>query len=550
MSRKMNLPTSRAKSITRRGFIGNLLYSSVALGSITSLANKIFASDIKESIRRFHICLQPQAIKDYPELPSLIRESGVTDIWLAGFLYGRWYHTPDELEVEANRLRREGFRIHIINVPLGHPGASIGLEEGHDLNTPPAHWKNGCSVDGKRYSGTSIHAPAQKENIQAVREISEKKFDAVFLDDDFRLARSPGQIGGCFCDDCQKEFLDLYGFQKSDWTLLLDSVTNRNPTFILRQWTDYSCNKLYDMFAKLQAASPEISLGIMVMFLGSEKAGIPLDRFRQVPCRVGELMFDDKSFQRVKGKTDELFSSLFHRRFAQPDLAYSESTAYPADRLSARNMAAKLNVSLISDVRHTMFMSGLLPFPVTHWHTLGPAMKKSAEFHEVIAGHKTRGPFKHFWGWDSRLVGKDNPFSLFLALGIPFEVVEELPADGWVFLSDEDARAVSEGRLKPVAGNLIARPENKSDSNHFIFVGENLDALFAFKKKIRQELKGIPYVEEDIPVVLSWYPTARAALIWNLTEQKHDFTIKCDDQIISRNSLAALEVELITNLQV
>ena len=541
----MKRPTFHSESITRRRFISNLMYSSVVLGSFTSFANNIFASEMKESIRRFHICLQPQAIEDYPELPSLIREAGVTDIWLAGFLYGRWYLTPDELKKQAIILQKQGFRIHVINVPLGHPGASIGLEEGHQLNTPPVHWKNACALDGKLYSGTSIHTPAQKENVQAIRQIREKGFESVFLDDDFRLARSPGQIGGCFCDECRQEFLNLYGYNNSDWAGLLDSVTNRNPGLILRNWTAYACDKLFDMFVNLQKAAPQMSLGIMVMYLGSEKAGIPLDRFQQVPFRVGELMFDDKSFGRIKGKTDELFSSLFHRRFTQPDLAYSETTAYPADRLSAGNMAAKLNISLISDVRHTMFMSGLSPFPVSHWPALGPAMRKSARLHEKIAGHKPRGPLKHFWGWDSRLVGKDKPFSLFLALGIPFEVVTELPADGWIFLSDEDARAVAEKRLRPLTANLIARTDIKPDPGQFIPLGENLDNLFSFKKSIIRKLQGIPFVQEDTPVVFSWYPTARAGLLWNLTEKEQQYTVKCNDRILNQITVPALDVEFI-----
>ncbi len=304
------------------------------------------------------------------------------------------------------------------------------------------------------------------------------------------------------------------------------------------------------MFVRLQAAAPDVSLGNMIMYLGSEKAGIPLNRFEQVPFRVGELMFNDKSFDPVKGKTNELFSSLFHRRFAQPNLAYSETTAYPADQLSAKNMAAKLCVSLISDVRNTMFMSGLKPFPVTHWPILGPAMNKSARFHEKIAGHRPNGPFKHFWGWDSRLVGKDNPYSLFLAMGIPFEVVEELPADGWVFLSDEDARAVSDGRLQPVRRNLIARPQNKLSKDKIDLVGENLDDLYAFKNRIVKNLKSVPYVEQNIPVVFSWYPTAKVALVWNLTQKRQEFTIRYDDRVINQLSIEALDIELIENLHV
>ena len=173
---------------------------------------------------------------------------------------------------------------------------------------------------------------------------------------------------------------------------------------------------------------------------GAEKAGIRLADYRDVPFRVGELMFDDGSFAPVKGKTNELFSALFHRRFARPELAYSETTAYPANRLSAKNMAAKLAVSTISDVRNTMYMSGLTAFPREHWQTLGPAMKRHAELHRKIAGHAARGPLKHFWGEASRYVGDDNPYSLFLATGIPFEVTAEPAADGFTFLSDADAR--------------------------------------------------------------------------------------------------------------
>ena len=79
---------------------------------------------------------------------------------------------------------------------------------------------------------------------------------------------------------------------------------------------------------------------------------------------------------RVKGKTDELFSSLFHRRFVAPELAYSETTAYPANSLSLANKVAKLAVSTISDVRNTMFMCD---FPKDHWSTLAPAMQTTRQ---------------------------------------------------------------------------------------------------------------------------------------------------------------------------
>ena len=63
-------------------------------------------------------------------------------------------------------------------------------------------------------------------------------------------------------------------------------------------------------------------------------------------------------------------------------------------------------------------------FPKDHWPPLAPAIQHHAKLHPVIAGHAPRGPLKHFWGEASRYVGDDNPYSLFLALGIPFEVTQ------------------------------------------------------------------------------------------------------------------------------
>ena len=261
----------------------------------------------------------------------------------------------------------------------------------------------------------------------------------------------------------------------------------------------------------------------MVMYFGAEKAGIRLTDYQDVPARVARPCSATR-FGRLKGKTDELFSVLFHRRFIRPELAYSETTAYPANRLSARNMAAKLAISTISDVRHTMYMSGLTAFPREHWQTLAPAMKQHAKLHEKLAGHTPRGPLKHFWGEASRYVGDDNPFSLFLALGVPFEVTGTLAGDGFTFLSDADARTVE--RLGPAGTKLVARPQSGLIGS-IRPMPESLAELFALKRELTPQRERVPYVEGETPVVCAWYPTARAVLLWNLTEQSHDFTLRC-----------------------
>lgn len=531
--------------ISRRNFLTGLVGSGVMLAGMNSFACR---NTSKTNGRRFHLCFSPLALEEFPEIPGLAQSAGVTDIWLAAFLYGHWHRTPEALKKNARQLEQQGFAVHIVNVPLGHPGNALGVSEETLSSTPPPHWKNACAVDGTLFSGTSIHSPAIEENVAAMKLLQAQGFDIVFLDDDFRIAKFPGQIGGCFCTDCQADFLQKHGYGNSDWDSLLEAVQVRNPTPVLRAWVEYWCDRLYGMFEALQHAAPKVTVGNMIMYLGAEKAGIPLDKFRNVPFRVGELMFNDPDFSPLKGKTDELFSAMFHRRFARPELAYSETTAFPADQLSAANMAAKLTVSLITDVRNTMFMSGLSPFPATHWETLGPAMRQSAQLHTRIAGHQPHGPFKHFWGWDARLVGRDKPFSLFLATGVPFSVVDALPDDGWVFLSDEDAIATAQRRLTPSAARIVVRRQAGVQGNQVIELDETLPDLIALKQRILPELKGIPYVAGEIPAVFAWYPTARVGLVWNVTEANQTYPITRDGNILQTITVPGLGVALVEGL--
>ncbi len=544
-----NQDMTKKHRYTRREFFRPFLASGMALANAGAFGMLGSCRRGRPGIRRFHACISSQIWEEHPDLTSVIRKAGITDIWLGAFFYGKWYRRPEDLRKLADRLEQEGFNVHVVNVPLGHPGDALGMDDQTDfLATPPSHWKNACTVDGNLYSGTSIHPPAIKENADALKELHQTGFNSVFLDDDFRVGRMPGVIGGCFCDDCRKHFLLKYNLSTADWEDLVYAVRNRQPTRVLRSWVEHICAIETGMFNALQQTVPEMELGNMVMYFGSEKAGIELEGYRDVPFRVGEFMFDDRSFGPIKGKTDELFSVLFHRRFARPELAYSETTAFPANGLSAENLAAKLHISTLTDVRNTMFMSGLLPYPFEYWEVLAPVMRKSAEIHEEIAGHKPSGPFKHFWGWDNRLVGTDKPFSLFLASGIPFEVTEDLPAEGWVFLSDEDAKAVNEGRVDPKAKNLIIRKDAGISGDFFIPMAETMDDVLKFKGQIVPGLKDIPYVDGETPAVFAWYPTARKALLWNVEEKEHIYQIKRRDKTWRRVRVDALDLVLISDL--
>ncbi|MBI2422705.1 MAG: hypothetical protein HYV27_07735 [Candidatus Hydrogenedentes bacterium] len=467
------------------------------------------------------MCLSTTVLASDPDLLEVVQRAGVSHVWMAHYFYGYRPYALEDLQAWRRKIEALGMYAGAIHLPLGHPGDSLGAMDGNIPLTPPTHWKQGVSIDGAVHAGTSLHAPATEENAVAVKEIGAAGFHTVFLDDDYRLARGPGVIGGCFCAEHRERFLEAGGLGAGDWDTLLSDVRSRRLSSVLRAWVEFTCGELTACFRAQQEAAPNLDLGIMVMYLGAEKAGIQLTDYRDVPFRVGELMFNDASFDKVKGKTDELFSALFHRRFARPELAYSETTAFPSDRLSAANMAAKLAVSTIADVRNTMFMSGLTPFPKSHWDVLGPAMARQSEIHGALAGRVPRGPLKHYWGEAARYVGDDNPYSLFLAMGVPFEVVDAIPSVGWTFLCDADVP-----QARGLGSTLIARPEARTGWARG--VAETLEGLYALKREIVPTLEGVPYVAEDRPVVCAWYPESRRVLLWNLGPQQEAFTVRQD----------------------
>jgi hypothetical protein len=50
-----------------------------------------------------------------------------------------------------------------------------------------------------------------------------------------------------------------------------------------------------------------------------------------------------------------------------------------------------------------------------------------------------------------------------------------------------------------------------------------LDALFAYKRRLDDKT---PFVQNDEPAVLGWYPSARAALLWNTAAARTTFSVR------------------------
>lgn len=143
------------------------------------------------------------------------------------------------------------------------------------------------------------------------------------------------------------------------------------------------------------------------------------------------------------------------------------------------------------------------------------------------------------------MIGDDKPYSLFLASGIPFEVTDTAMSDGWSFLSDFDVQDVLLGKIKSKGTVFIYGTNDNKKLIGVRFVPEDLKSIFAFKNEIIPLLTGIPYVQEDKPVVCAWYPKIKKVLLWNLSETKEFFTVKLDNRTYSIE-VCGLDSELVS----
>lgn len=507
----------------------------VAVPFVSGRTTFLFDQLGKRSIRRYSVCLNADIITKDPGLLDVLSAAGVDTIWIATYFYGYWPYPVDKMLRARELVLKKGMSASAITIPFGHPGDALQAgDDSFPLISPPS-WPRSVDIHGRVYAGTSVGEIVTNENARALRKVAKMGFKQCMLDDDFRIARGPGIIGGSFDEATRDLFLEKGGYAPYRWDELLQSIQERRLTGILRDWVNGYADQMTHSF-RVQQKAFRGDLGIMVMYLGAEKAGIRLADFPDVSMRVGEEHFSDRGLSDPKGWTDELFSVLFHRRYIKPGNAWSETTAFPATALSVENMCAKLIVSTIADVRHTTFMSGLTPFPQSYWTTLSTSMRTQRADHEKIAGHQLKGPLKHFWGEASRYVGRDKPFSLWLASGIPFEVIEnpEQGQDGWIFMTDEDYDHLDKQVDKR---NIIVREGVARENDPVVSIPENMAALWKWKKGLEPRLREekIPYIIEEQPSVCAWYPGAKRVLVWNLSAVPVSLTVQYGERQMSRD---------------
>lgn len=530
--------------LCRRDFIKSLSLLWLSLNSQGSFGNTLFSS--KSFSRDFSVCLTPDVIVDNPFLLNKIAKSGVNSVWIITYFYGFWPWSEDLILKAKKIVETNGLEAFTLTCPLGHPGDALASKDGNLPLTPPSHWSMGKSSQGKAYAGTIIDKVSVGENCKALGKLYAYGFRKCILDDDFRIALYPGSVGGNFDEINKSKFLDQFGYNESSWDLLLNDVNNRIYSPILIDWINWQCDNHSRAFKEMSKAFKDGDLGYMIMYLGAEKAGIKLSDIGGLTLRVGEGHFDDNAFESPKGWTNELFSVLFHRRFIAPEKAWSETTSFPAASLSVENLIAKLNISTITDVRHTVFMSGVQTYPHYYWESIGFAIKTQRILHNKVHDCKPSGPFKHYWGLRSRYVGLDAPFSLWLALGVPFEVISELDdcTDSWIFITKEDIPDIKNAKCN---NYYITNVEDVNlDLPNISTVKEELDFLWNWKKSISEKLEKmeIPYVVENSPCICSWYPKLNAILLWNLKKSKEMLSVRYRGRNIICN-LDALEMKYI-----
>lgn len=530
---KMKTKMNRHTEISRRAFIGDLTSAAILPFFKVNTEN---SQDLwgRAEIRDYSVCLNSDLILADPEMLQILADAGVKGIWIATYFYGYWPYQKSKIIRAKELVQQKEMDAFAITIPFGHPGDSLQAGDDAFPLISPAHWPRTLDMDGNLYAGTTVNDLVNIENARALQEVSQMGFRQCMADDDFRIARLPGVIGGSFDDKTRSLFLERGGYSAAQWSELLDDIRSRRFTPVVKDWVDWYCDRMTESF-RIQQKAFAGDFGIMVMYLGAEKAGIRLSDYRGVQVRVGEAHFNDRDLKSPKGWTDELFSVLFHRRYVKPEDAWSETTAFPADALSVENMIAKLTISTIADVRHTTFMSGLTPLPKSYWKDLPSAMRLQKKHHEMIAGYALKGPFKHFWGEASRYVGKDRPFSLWLAMGVPFEVIDEPEKgeDGWVFMSDEDYTYLGKRAQK---ANVVVREGLKKEDSPVQALKEEPDDLWRWKKQMTPLLKNsnIPYVIENEPAVCAWYPQAKRVLIWSLSTVPVHLTLQYGSRQIAR----------------
>ena len=88
----------------------------------------------------------------------MMRDAGLTDLWLTGYYFGRHESDPEMLYRAGKIVEGEGFRTGVLSLPVGHPGNSLNPDD-PELNLAIAKtWRYRINSHGEK----AYFLPAQK----------------------------------------------------------------------------------------------------------------------------------------------------------------------------------------------------------------------------------------------------------------------------------------------------------------------------------------------------------------------------------------------------
>ncbi len=320
--------------------------------------------------------------QEYPNSLALQKAAGVSVLWLEIYMAGRFLAEKEEILAAKKKLEGLGFQVNAIILPVGHPGNSLNPEEELDLKLPD-HWRYRVNAQGEQeYFCACVDETVIRENRAVVEFCREAGFPQLFFDDDLRMGNHGDQVRGCYCEACLEEFGRLVGQRHTRQEI---AAACASDTELKERWIGYNCAKITRFMA--QTAIDGIQTGIMVMHNGDRYHGIDIPAIREaVPSclfRVGELHFDDESFEADRDHQNELASMNAHiALIGRPEICYSETTVFPPRALSPENLVKKAELAIGLGIRNIFLMSGSWVMTENYWHTLArhlPRLRLLAE---------------------------------------------------------------------------------------------------------------------------------------------------------------------------
>ena len=313
-----------------------------------------------------HACAAPDTILQGSESAGWMNK--MRNCGIKGF-FVTTYDVSETIDLEKIvRVKRildeEGFETWGLGLPVGHPA-------GFDTPRFTYHegWHIRRDIDGNecRWSNalTDRLIRDAREHVLTLREIG---IPAMFWDDDLREGNYEGDVQGCFCGECLREFTAMYpafagrGFGRET----LRPVLRRDPaglseeqTALREAWMDFLSDKICRFMRETSVEG--VRNGIMIMHNGDRRHGIDIPAIRRAcpDClfRVGELMFDDRSFE-APGNMRALAGGVLRHMalMGDPENVYSESTVYPHGALTPENLRKKIVLERKCGLRHINLM--------------------------------------------------------------------------------------------------------------------------------------------------------------------------------------------------